>query len=140
VLTINLTNPALTRIDPAWLEELGLDAPDWMPTVADDGTSDPVDEVLALLRGAETRLAEAMDADPRWRIHARPYRAATEATHEIHDLFERLHYRASFLDGDARRLVRNAHQIAGYESVRPGRVVEAALRATGEITAAHAPS
>jgi hypothetical protein len=140
VLTINLTNPALTRIDPAWLEELGLDAADWMPTVADDGTSDPVDEVLALLRSAETRLAEAMDADPRWRIHARPYRAATEATHEIHDLFERLHYRASFLDGDARRLVRNAHQIAGYESVRPGRVVEAALRATGEITAAHAPS
>jgi hypothetical protein len=92
-----------------------------------------------MLREAETRLADAMEADPRWRMHARPHRAATGTSTEIRDLFERLHYRAGFLDWEARKLVRDAHRIAGFESVRPGRVVDAVLRATAEITEAHTP-
>jgi hypothetical protein len=139
VLTINLTNPALTRIDPAWLAELGLDAVHAMPVVADNGALHPADEVVGLLRSADARLTETMAADPRWRLHARPHRAASETTIEIRDLLDRLHYHASLLDGDARDLVRNAHRIAGYESVRPGRVVDAALRATAEITAGGGP-
>lgn len=136
---INLTNPALTQIDPALLEEIGLDQAAWPTPVVADGGAHPADQVLGMLREAEARLANAMEADPRWRMHARPHRAATGTTTEILDLFERLHYRAGFLDQEARTMVRNAHRIAGYESVRPGRIVEALLRATAEITDAQTP-
>ncbi len=68
---------------------------------------------------------------------ARTTQSATGTTIGIRGLFERLHDRAGFLDGEARTMVRNAHRIAGYESVRPGHIVEAVLRATAEITEAH---
>jgi hypothetical protein len=50
-----------------------------------------------------------------------------------------LHRYAGLLDGEGRRLVREAHKIAGFESVRPLVIVDSLLQATAEITIAHGP-
>jgi hypothetical protein len=135
-LIVNLTNPGLVRVDPASLERL--DEP--MQSAVSEGGAHPAEQVIGILRAADARLGDAMEADPQWRMHARPHRAATGTATEVRDLFERLHSRAGFLDEQARKMVRHAHRIAGFESVRATQVVEAVLRATREITEAHALS
>jgi hypothetical protein len=139
LMGISLTNPALTRVDPEVLVELGLEQP-LGASVGTDAAAHPADVVVGLLREADGLLAEAMSADPRLRMHARPHRETAETTVEIRDLFDRLHYHARLLDGEGRRLVRQAHWIAGYETVRPSRVVVSAIRATAEVTAARDPA
>jgi hypothetical protein len=135
VLTIDLANPELQRIDPVLLESLGLETAQAAPAETDQ-LPDPLHEAIGLLEAADGRLREAVEASPRGRLPARRSVGAGSGTVQLADLFERLHGHAGWLDGEARRLVRNAHRIAGYESVHPARVVAAALRATADITGA----
>lgn len=130
VITIELTNPGLRRIDRALLEELGMVA----PGVAEEGDPHPDAAVIQLLEAADRQLEEAAAAHPGRRLPVRRDRAGGGGDSDMRDLFDRLHIHAKWLGAEGRRLVRAAHRIAGYESVSPIRVVGAALRVTGEIT------
>jgi hypothetical protein len=91
---------------------------------------------LDMLEAANVRL-EATAAAVRGRgLPARPVRRDTDRTSRMHDLFDRLHVHAGLVDEEGRRLVRNAHRIAGYESVSPIRIVGASLRITAAISGA----
>lgn len=133
VLTIDLADPSVHRVDRALLLELGVD-PSEIPETADEADGqDPSVMALGMLEAANVRL-EAVAAAARGRgLPARPVRRDTDRTSQMHDLFGRLHDHAGLLDEEGRRLVRNAHRIAGYESVSPIRVVSATLRVTAAI-------
>jgi hypothetical protein len=133
VLTIEVMNPEARRIDAALAEELGLGDE---AVAAERGREDVHAVVIALLEAADLRLEEAVATNPRRRLPVRRDRAGTGTAPDVHDLFERLHSHARWLDGEGRRLVRNAHRIAGYETVSPVRVVRAALAITSEIDGA----
>jgi hypothetical protein len=136
VLTIDLVDPSVHRVDRALLLELGVD-PTEIPETAPEGDGRNTSGMaLDMLEAANVRL-EATAAAVRGRgLPARPVRRDTDRTSRMHDLFDRLHVHAGLVDEEGRRLVRNAHRIAGYESVSPIRIVGASLRITAAISGA----
>lgn len=134
-LTIVLTNPDLVQIDPALLVELGISLP---PEIDPEGRAVLAEQVVRNLRASYARLQDSHAAAGR-PLPARRAYSEVEIRVEINDLFDLLHRYAGLLDGEGRRLVREAHRIAGFESVRPSVVVDSLLHATAEITTAHGP-
>jgi hypothetical protein len=133
VLTIEVTNPEARRVDPELAQELGLADE---AVAAERGREDIHAVVIDLLEAADRRLEEAVANNPTRRLPVRRDRAGRGAAPDVHDLFERLHRYARWLDSEGRRLVRRAHRIAGYETISPVRVVRAALAITSEIDGA----
>lgn len=134
-LTIVLTNPDLVQIDPALLMELGISLP---REIDPEGRVELAEQVVHNLRASYARLQDSHAATGRPLPAQRAY-SEVEVRVEINDLFDLLHRYAGLLDSEGRRLVREAHKIAGFESVRPSVVVDSLLRATAEITTAHGP-
>lgn len=90
------------------------------------------------LHASYARLQDAHAAAGR-PLPARRAYSEVEVRVEINDLFDLLYRYAGLLDGEGRRLVRETHKIAGFESVRPLVIVDSLLQATAEITIAHGP-
>ncbi len=105
-----------------------------------DAQADVPREVTNMLRSVEQRLAAAVAAGGR-RLTVLPQDDGSDAwpPDRIGASFASLHNHADHLDREARRLVANAHRMAGYETLAPSRVAEDVLSLTAAINDAAQP-